>query len=291
MALRAAALLALGLTAASALEIAGEGEDERPSFFRRRSRQAETTSTRTKPLRVHVSSIGGVGTTGFMEELKQMKPTIVTNDPIDNDQIKHVPYSKLIQARGFQKEKPEKIVYLYGDPTRAIMSLDRRGWFLIQGRKTRTDPFPHPFPKNLKQYVDDMSEDFFQFEKHFDSFYKQCDIPVAFLRVKEKTDHVAELAQFLETNTSEVRRVLVPWKQVKMVGSSRVIGKDQQELEASVVPLEFNPDVLPSNNDYSEVSQEVKDKLKGKLAGLLKKYDSLPGFKSIIPGRDCKKQE
>jgi len=241
----------------------------------------EAVTHRTSELRVHVTSIGGVGTTGFMEELKQMSPRIVTNDPIDNDQIKHVPYSKLIGSASFRRGKPQKIVYMYGDPTRAIMSLDRRGWFMIQARKTRSDPFPHPFPKNLKQYVDDMQEEFFQFEKHFDSYYQQCDMPVAFLRATEKTDHIKELAEFLEVNSTEARRVLVPWK--KAVSAL--------QFEEDVVPLEFNPDVLPSNNTYEDVSPETKAKLNGKVARLMKKYDSLPGFKAIIPGKDCKKTE
>jgi len=283
MALRRTAIcVTLGLTAlpgASGLLSTPAASEDRWPWSRKA--EAETVSHRTSELRIHVTSIGGVGTTGIMEEMKQMSPPIVTNDPIDNDQIKHVPYSKLVGMAGFNRERPQKVVYLYGDPTRAIMSLDRRGWFMIQARKTRTDPFPHPFPKNLKQYVDDAQEDFFQFEKHFDSYYQQCDMPVAFLRATEKTDHISELAEFLEVNSTEARRVLQPWKPAASA----------LQLEEEVVPLEFNPDVLPSNNTYSDVSPETKAKLKAKLSSLMKKYDSLPGFKAIVPGKDCKKTE
>jgi len=276
---RTAACITLGLTAlpgASGLTSAPASEDQWPWS---RKAQAETVTHRTSELRVHVTSIGGVGTTGIMEEMKQMSPAIVTNDPIDNDQIKHVPYSKLIGMAGFKRLRPQKVIYMYGDASRAIMSLDRRGWFMIQARKTRSDPFPHPFPKNLKQYVEDMNEDFFQFEKHFDSYYTQCDMPVAFLRATEKTDHIKELAEFLEVNSTEARRVLVPWKQAASA----------LQFEQEVVPLEFNPDVLPSNHSYDDVTPETKARLKGKLSSLLKKYDSLPGFKAIIPGKDCHK--
>jgi len=124
-----------------------------------------------------------------------------------------------------------------------------------------------------------MNEDFFQFEKHFDSYYTQCDMPVAFLRATEKTDHIKELAEFLEVNSTEARRVLVPWKQAASA----------LQFEQEVVPLEFNPDVLPSNHSYDDVTPETKARLKGKLSSLLKKYDSLPGFKAIIPGKDCHK--
>jgi len=276
---RTAACITLGLTAlpgASGLMSTPASEDQWPWS---RKAQAETVTHRTSELRVHVTSIGGVGTTGIMEEMKQMSPAIVTNDPIDNDQIKHVPYSKLIGMAGFKRLRPQKVIYMYGDASRAIMSLDRRGWFMIQARKTRSDPFPHPFPKNLKQYVEDMNEDFFQFEKHFDSYYTQCDMPVAFLRATEKTDHIKELAEFLEVNSTEARRVLVPWKQAASA----------LQFEQEVVPLEFNPDVLPSNHSYDDVTPETKARLKGKLSSLLKKYDSLPGFKAIIPGKDCHK--
>lgn len=285
-----AVCLALGLATLSGA-LSAVDDDERPSFFRRRKEPSIVVEQRTTPMRVHVTSIGGVGTTGFMEELKNMTPPIFTNDPIDNDQIKHVPYSKLIESRSFKRASPDRIVYLYGDPMRAVMSVDRRGWFMIQARKTRTDPFPHPFPKNLHQYVNDMQEDFFQFEKHFDSFYKQCDIPVAFLRISEKTDHVKELAAFLRTDPSVVKRVMVPWKPVKMFATDVELELMDQEgkTNSSVVPLAFNPDILPSNNTYEDVPQETKDKLKQKLQSLIKKYADLPGFKAIIPGKDCQK--
>ncbi|CAK0827167.1 unnamed protein product, partial [Prorocentrum cordatum] len=73
-----------------------------------------------RPLRVHVTSVGGVGTTGFIEELRNVSARIRTNDPIDNDQVKHAPYLRLVGEvdagsvphRRFKAKLPDKMIYL-----------------------------------------------------------------------------------------------------------------------------------------------------------------------------------
>jgi len=253
-----------------------------------------------KPLRVHVTSIGGVGTTGFIEELRNINIThrILTNDPIDNDQIKHAPYSRLvgnidagsIPNRRFKSKLPDKMIYLHGDPARAVLSVHRRGWFIIQARKTRSDAWPHPFPRNLFEYARWGMDDLFQFEKHFDDFYSQCRFPIAFLRISEKTSHIAEMAEFLEVDEDEVRRALVPWEQrpgLSMAQEAAGLRLARGGGGLSVVPLEYNPDSHPSNNTYDDVSKEVKDSLFAKFASLRAKYDALPGFAVRGPGFTC----
>jgi len=246
---------------------------------------------------VHVTSVGGVGTTGFIEELRNVSARIRTNDPIDNDQVKHAPYLRLVGEvdagsvphRRFKAKLPDKMIYLHGDPARAVLSVHRRGWFIIQARKTRTDAWPHPFPRNLFEYSK-WGDDLFQFEKHFDEFYSQCRFPIAFLRISEKTKHIAELAEFLEVDEDDVRRALVPWAGrpgVSMAQDAAGLRLAREGGGLSVVPLEYNPDSHPSNNTYADVPQEVKDSLSAKFASLRAKYDALPGFAVRGPGLTC----
>lgn len=234
-------------------------------------------SQRTMGVKVHVASIGGSGTTAFMAELADVEPPIITNDIDDNDHIKHAPYSLLIKSRFFMVENPDMIVYLYGSPVRAIMSLDRRGYLVTQAHKTRTDPFPQIAPENITALAFNEDNDFLQIEKHFDSYYNQCDYPVAFLNIAEKTDHVEQLAHFLRTNATELRRVFVPWH--LRTPSARIAVSSQELLDDIYDPDE----VLPSAHDYKSVPDDVKLALDRKLSRVIGKFDALNGFKLLTP--------
>lgn len=233
-------------------------------------------SQRTFDLNVHVASIGGSGTTAFMAELADVEPPIITNNIDDNDHIKHAPYTLLVTSRFFMAQHPDVIVYLYGDPVRAIMSLDRRGYLVAQAHKTRTDQFPQIVPENITDYAFNEG-DFLQVEKHFDSYYNQCDYPVAFLNIAEKTDHIEELAHFLRTNATELRRVFVPWH--LRVSSARTTESSREFLDDNYDPDE----VIPSVHDYRTVSSDVKFALDRKLSSLIGKLDALHGFKLLTP--------
>jgi len=215
-------------------------------------------------LRLHVSSIGGVGTTGIMRELMRLQPPIATNHRGDVDKVKHIPFGDRIRQRA-----PDKILYIYGDPVKAVISLDKRGWLRNQAFKVRSDKWPKnesADKNNLSAWLNDPGGDFLQIERHFGSFYHQCEFPVAFLFINEKTEHLDELADFLETNKSEVSRVLQPWKAARMA-------MDSYEL--------VEPD--SSTFDYDGVRDQIADKLKGAIS----KFKALPGFKTVIPGKDC----
>jgi len=213
-------------------------------------------------LRLHVSSIGGVGTTSMMHELNRLNPPIATNHHSDLDRIKHIPFGDKIR-----KSAPDKILYIYGDPVHAVISLDRRGWFHHQAMKVRSDPWPTGLSKatgmtNLSQWLDDPGDDFLQLERHFGSFYHQCEFPVAFLLINEKTEHLDELAAFLETDKTQVARVLHEWKPERITADT-------------------HPE--PSTLDYDG----LKDRIAEKLKGIISKFKALPGFTTVIPGKDC----
>jgi hypothetical protein len=72
----------------------------------------------------------------------------------------------------------QRILYLWANPTHAVISLFRRGYAGSQARKlnqqliTDTDDFTAAFPKNISAYADAEPEAF-QMEQHFDSFKNQ----------------------------------------------------------------------------------------------------------------------
>merc|ERR1740121_3162787 len=183
-----------------------------------------------------------------MHELNKMVPPIITNDPADRDELNNVPFGKIVQAA-----RPEKILYLWGDPAHAVEFLARRGQLISHAKKMRSDPWPQSgawLPTTLSGYVDDAHDDFLQLEMHFDSFYNQCEIPIVFLRVDEETEYQRELADFLETAESEVARVLQAWTR-----------KRQDAVE-----------------DW-----QMRKKIENKLRSLIDKYRQLPDFMTIIP--------
>jgi len=218
---------------------------------------------------VHVTSIGGVGTTSFIKELNMMTPPISTNNNRDLDTFKHLPFSRLIKEwKRRRYHRPKKIIYLYGDPVHALQSLEKRHYFYLQLRKVRSDRGGY-LPRNLKQYIGSSNTESFQLEQHFDSFHNQCVLPVAFLRIDEKADHPDELADFLNVSSSEIRRGLEAWKKKRLARAAAE--RENFTLEEEIGRPQRNFD-----ND-----------LRARMAGVIKKYADQPGWETIIPGKDC----
>lgn len=71
-------------------------------------------------------SHGGVGTTFLIEHLQKFRST---NCAYDRDGLKHLPYPPVWLESG----KP--VVYVYGDPVEAVLSLFRRDYALVQAGK------------------------------------------------------------------------------------------------------------------------------------------------------------
>jgi len=233
------------------------------------SRPVDNELVEPPRLRLHVSSFGGVGTTGMMHELLKLQPPIATNNYGDLDKVKHIPFGDRIRKRA-----PDKILYVYGDPVHAVVSLDKRGWLHQQIFKVRSDPWPKGLNKakgiaNLSEWLHDPGDDFLQLERHFGSFYHQCEIPVAFLRIEEKVAHLDELAAFLETDKSELSRVIKPWGHA---GHARM-----------AMDLDNKTGEPESSTYYDGLKDEIAEKLKG----VISKFQAMPGFKTVIPGKDC----
>jgi hypothetical protein len=299
------------VTDADGDEAVGDGLRRWP----KRCRDSNSPGFVKQEVALHVSSFGGVGTTGFMHELSRMRPPLTMNDHTDQDCVKHVPYPMLRL-----RETPHKIIYLHGDPLRAVLSLDGRGWFLRQAKKLRVDPLPIQghYPETLQEYLGS-KRDFLQLEQHFDSFRTQCEIPVAFLRISEKTDHNQELAAFLNVDVDQVKRVLRPWRKEKMTvqllagpGQERKTSGDddddaQQEGGSEPGPVEPSPanssarrqDGSSNEAVYDELGLEgdvpdkqlIIERLREKLHRIIKKLNALPGFAVQIPGVHCRRKD
>lgn len=285
-------------------EAAGDGLRRWP----KRCRDSNSQGFRKQEVALHVSSFGGVGTTGFMHELSRMRTPLTMNSPTDMDCVKHVPYPMLRL-----RETPERIIYLHGDPLRAVMSLDGRGWFLRQAKKLRVDPLPVKgnFPESLQEYLES-KRDFLQLEQHFDSFRTQCETPVAFLRITEKTDHNEELAAFLNVDVRQVNRVLRPWRKEKMAvqllagpgqegGSSELGPAEPSPANSSARRLggrpapgldgSFDTAVYDEQGLEGDDKQQIVERLRQKLRRIIHKLNALPGFAVQVPGVHCRRKD
>ena len=91
--------------------------------------QHEKLGAPAAPGRTHVTSFGGVGTSALMIALAAAGAAI--NSGGDCDGMKHLPFGRLMheKASHMLKNPPvARILYVYDDPTDAVMSLFRRGY-------------------------------------------------------------------------------------------------------------------------------------------------------------------
>mgnify|MGYP001229094680 CR=1 FL=1 len=91
--------------------------------------QHEKLGASAAPGRTHVTSFGGVGTSALMIALAAAGAAI--NSGGDCDGMKHLPFGRLMheKASHMLKNPPvARILYVYDDPTDAVMSLFRRGY-------------------------------------------------------------------------------------------------------------------------------------------------------------------
>lgn len=149
---------------------------------------------------VVVVSSGGVGTTFLLSFISKYKNTF----EISEADFKHIP----IPPISFNSNV--KIVYIYGNPILAAVSLFRRGYhyghtinysnILTQ----RNEPIP------LKQTLDEYAEnsvDKFQFRDHFMNWYSRykCSHSVMFVRYESIFDNVEKLFEFIDVPQSCVK--------------------------------------------------------------------------------------
>lgn len=248
-----------------------------------------------------ITSTGGLGTTTFIREMRHalLSAHLTVNHHADTDGLKHVPYGQLLQQNGTaaRMRDVKKIIYLHGDLIHGVLSMARRGYLNIQARKIRTDKSHRrmgPTFPNLTEYAAEPN-DYFQFEKHFEGFFEQCQYPIAFVDITKKTEHLGELADFLGASKSELEKWLSPWEASKIsekLAQKKVIrekrGHDEMREDFAGDPVSRGKVMREEEHKYS-VSKEVMESLKSKLLPVEHRLQKLGGLYIRIPGVNCSK--
>lgn len=146
----------------------------------------------TEPIDVLVVSSGGVGTTFLMKAISKY---LRVNDPDNKDGLKHLPIPPIPQGAA------PRVIYVYGDPVMACLSLFRRQYHHTQSKITQH--FYRPahivaFEDTLEDYLGQPKEGFF-FQRHFENWRDTpTAYPVLFVRYGNIHDELSRIADYLE---------------------------------------------------------------------------------------------
>jgi hypothetical protein len=116
------------------------------------------------------------------------------NSAADDDGIKHLAYPPI------STNDQLRIIFLYGDPIQATLSLFRRSYHGPQSRKLLHGYMSPPYLSNrtsLKEYAD-RGVDHFKFESHFDRWL--CSThphPILFIEFESLWDNLTRLLDFV----------------------------------------------------------------------------------------------
>jgi len=216
---------------------------------------------------VLVTSLGGCGSTAFMQELSGIQPMWKLNSKRDDDHLKHRPFHLL------PKEKLanlKAIIYLHCNYTNAVDSLSRRGYLVQQAKKTRSGFYKGPKSMNLERYALTPGDEFLQAERHLDSFRNQCQYPVAYLDVTAKAKFSHQLARFLHLPYSAVDANLKPWN-----ASHADFFEDEEFATDGKLDTDLS---LARRSDDFHTSALIVDALNRKFAQVQEKLSALGGF-------------
>merc|ERR1719433_78080 len=216
---------------------------------------------------VLVTSLGGCGSTSFMQELSGIQPMWALNSKRDDDHLKHRPFHLLPKA---QLTNLKAIIYLHCNYTHAVESLSRRGYLVQQAKKTRSGFYNGPKSMNLERYALTPGDEFLQAERHLDSFLSQCEYPVAYLDVTAKTTFSHQLARFLHLPYTAVDKNLKPWNATRA---------DFFEDEEFAADGKLDKDVsLARQSSEFHTSALLVDALNAKFAQVQRKLSAMGGF-------------
>lgn len=140
---------------------------------------------------VLIVSYGGVGTTFLAKSISKYK---TTNCPINSDGYKHLPIPPIIL------NKKTRIIFVFGDPVLATISLFKRGfhsWQSVLLQKYYSRKFLIPKESRIEDYSN-MKEDGFQFERQFFNWHsKYLATPTLFINYNDIFDNLDIIATFL----------------------------------------------------------------------------------------------
>lgn len=142
---------------------------------------------------LYVVGIGGAGNTSMLEYLSKKTKT---NHPYDKDSIKH------LSKPEDMKFKPNKVLYIYGEPTRSIYSHYRR-WDNPNdhfNKLTSGTENNYVHSDSYKIYVNDVlktKKDLSGLLEHFRRWREYKDTPIFFLDFTKFNEQKNDLEKFL----------------------------------------------------------------------------------------------
>ena len=203
-------------------------------------------------LEVLVVSAGGVGTSFLMKQIGLFKKT---NDIDNKDGYKHMSIPPI------PKNNRVKVIYVFGDPMLACVSLFRRNYactqsVVIQKYNKKKKLIDHD--ENLSEYLE-KGIDKLMFEKHFINWHRTFKVyPTLFIRYDAIHDNISEIKQFLGL-PEEFLKTFPPEK----VRSSRIEDLENYELERlNELYGKFRNEILNLNGCFkNEINEPQKIKL------------------------------
>jgi len=151
-----------------------------------------------KEVDVLIVSAGGVGTTFLLKAIGQYKKT---NHVSNDDGFKHITIPPITSNRNL------KVIYVFGNPITATMSLFRRNFHHTQSYKMQ-QYLPKGYRVKMETSLEEYAakgEDGFYFWRHFNNWWAQYLVyPTLFLRYETLFEHVNQIANFLELPESFV---------------------------------------------------------------------------------------
>ncbi len=146
-----------------------------------------------------ISSMGGVGSTGFMDYVKRYRSTNHNHFRPGSSPYKHA-------LRPPCESHIRKALFMFGDPYNAVLSLNRRGLESIHlvNRGLRLDPNPPEQRIDLEAFLADL-KDPYELELQFDSWRNaQVPYPILFVKYETMWNHREAILDYLDIGRSEL---------------------------------------------------------------------------------------
>lgn len=144
-----------------------------------------------KEIEVLIVSAGGVGTTFLLKAIGKHK---TTNHISNFDGFKHITIPPITRNRNL------KVIYVFGNPITATMSLFRRNFHHTQSYKMQ-QYLPQGYRVAMETSLEGYAKkgvDGFYFRRHFDNWAERYLVyPTLFLKYETLFDNVDEIATFL----------------------------------------------------------------------------------------------
>ena len=153
-----------------------------------------------KNIEILIVSAGGVGTTFLMNFIMEFKSI---NHRYDYDDLKHNSLPPI------SKNKNLKIIYVFGNPIDATISLFRRNFQSTQSIKLNKN---YIFKNHIKAEtkLSDYSKsqiDCFHFENHFNNYYEKFLVyDTLFLKYEKIHENIEEILDFCEIERKSIKK-------------------------------------------------------------------------------------